>query len=202
MRKMIVTADLPLVLALGLSMLGCQSHSAEQNASHSAQQNAPKVKVGSALRAKANSPAVPATANNPTKKDSIGKGSTTVAASQPSSFWTEQLDVNDDGKDEISDFLYDAQRGVVYTYREDYFTCPNGNPASSGILEALYATGNPAGKPVGSGWYAVSLNAGQCNAKEARTFGCRFDTAGNPTECGAITINNATGEVDIADAQI
>jgi hypothetical protein len=192
-RKVIMTTDLLLVVGLGLSVLGCQSHSA--------QQIAPKVKVGSALTAKASSPATPATAKNQTTKDSIGKGQTAVQASQPSSAWTEELDVDDDGTVETSDFLYDAQRGVLYTYREDDFACPNGNPANGSILEALYATGNKAGRPVGSGWYAVSLNAGQCNAKQAGTFGCRFDASGNATACGAIAINYATGEVDIASAQ-
>jgi hypothetical protein len=57
------------------------------------------------------------------------------------------------------------------------------NPESGSILIALYAKGNP-GKPVGSGWYLVNLNAGQCAAKEAGTFGCKFDASGNLTEKG------------------
>jgi hypothetical protein len=181
------------IVGLALTVLGCQSHTAEQIA--------PKVKVGSALKAKASSPAAPATAKNQTQQDSIGKGLTTVQASQPSSSWTEALDVDDDGVVETSDFLYDAQRGVLYTYREDEFACPNGNPASGSILEAVYATGNKADKPVGSGWYAVNVNVGQCNAQKAGTFGCRFDANGNATQCGAVTVNYSTGEVDIASAQ-
>ena len=192
MKKAIVMTSMLLVFGLGRSSVG---------QSQATQQNAPKVKVGSALTTKASSPAAPAAAKNQSKKDSIGKGKTAVKASQPSSFWTEELDVDDDGTVETSDFLYDAQRSVVYTYREDDFTCPNGNPESGSILEALYAKGNKAGKPVGSGWYAVSLNAGQCNAKQTGTFGCRFDANGNPTECGAIAVNYATGEVDIAAVQ-
>ena len=66
---------------------------------------------------------------------------------------------------------------------------------------ALYAKGNKANKPVGSGWYLVSLNAGQCSAKKAGTFGCKFDANGNPTECGAATVNNATGEIDVIVAK-
>jgi hypothetical protein len=193
MRKVIVITDLLLLLSLGITLLGCQSQPA--------QQIVPKVKVGSALTAKANSPSTPATAKYQTKSDSIGKGQTAVQASQPSSAWTEELDVDDDGTAETSQFLYDAQRGVLYTYREDDYACPNGNPASGSILEALYATGNKAGKPVGSGWYAVSVNAGQCNAQKAGTFGCRFDASGNATQCGAVTMNYSTGEVDIVSAQ-
>jgi hypothetical protein len=185
------------MMLAGIAM--AQNETAGQ--SQGAQQNAPKVKVGSALTAKASSPAPSPTAKNQAKKASIGKGPTTVKASQPSSSWVEQLDVDDDGTVETSDFLYDPERGILYTYREDDFTCPNGKPESGSILEALYAKGNPAGKPVGSGWYAVSLNAGQCNAKQAGTFGCRFDASGNPTECGAMTVDYATGEVDLASAQ-
>ena len=122
-----------------------------------AQQTAPKVMVGTQLNAKAATPAPGANAKNTTQKASVGKGATSVKASQPSSFWTEELDVDDDGTVENSQYLYDAKRGILYTYREDDFACPNGNPESGSILMALYANGNPANKPVGSGWYLVNL---------------------------------------------
>lgn len=162
---------------------------------------APKVKVGTKLTAKAASPTPGTAAKNTGQKTSVGKGTTSVKASQPSSFWTEELDVDDDGVVEDSQYLYDAQRGILYTYREDDFSCPNGHPESGSILMALYATGNKANKPVGSGWYLVNLNAGQCAAKKAGTFGCKFDANGNPTECGAATVNNATGEIDVVVAK-
>ena len=161
------------------------------------QQAAPKVKVGTQLTAKAATPTPGPNSKNAAQKTSVGKGKTMVQASAPSSFWTEELDVDDDGTVETSDYLYDAQRGILYTYREDDFSCPNGNPESGSILMALYAKGNKADKPVGSGWYLVNLNAGQCAAKKAGTFGCKFDANGNPTECGAATVNNATGEIDV-----
>lgn len=166
-----------------------------------AQQTAPKVKLGTQLSAKAATPAPGANAKNTSQKTSIGKGGTSVKASQPSSFWTEELDVDDDGTVEDSQYLYDAKRGILYTYREDDFACPNGNPESGNILVALYAQGNPANKPVGSGWYLVNLNAGQCAAKKAGTFGCKFDANGNATECGAATVNGATGEINVIVAK-
>ena len=109
-----------------------------------AQQTAPKVKVGTQLTARATTPAPGANAKNTAQKASVGKGATSVKASQPSSFWTEELDVDDDGTVENSQYLYDAKRGVLYTYREDDFACPNGNPESGSILMVLYAKGNPA----------------------------------------------------------
>jgi hypothetical protein len=45
------------------------------------------------------------------------------------------------------------------------------------------------------------LNAGQCAAKESGAFGCKFDASGDPTDCGAAAINNATGEVDLVATQ-
>src|ERR1700739_936667 len=75
------------------------------------QQNAPKVKVGSQLTAKASAPAPGATAKNTAPKAGVGKGATSVKASQPSSFWTEEVDVDDDGTVENNQFLYDAKRG-------------------------------------------------------------------------------------------
>ena len=166
--------------------------------SPAAQQGAPTVKTGSALKAKAASPAPSDVAKNKSQKTTIGKGKATAKASAPSSYWTEEVDVHDDGSAETTEFLYDAQRGIVYAYGEDDFTCANGKPEKAGILEAVYAAGNKAGKPVGSGYYVVGLNAGQCAAKKAGAYGCKVDANGNPTECGAIAVNDATGEVVVA----
>jgi hypothetical protein len=77
-------------------------------------QNVPKVVVGKQLTAKANAPSPGTAAKNPTQKSSVGKGTTLAKASQPSSFWVEDLDVDDDGVVETSDYLYDAQRGMLY----------------------------------------------------------------------------------------
>ena len=189
MKRSILITGLAIAFALG-------THAAAQ--SSAAQQNAPTVKTGSALKAKAAAPAPSATAKNQSKKTSIGKGKAVAKASAPSSYWTEEVDVHDDGSVETTEFLYDAKRGVVYAYGEDDFTCANGKPEKAGILEAVYAAGNQAGKPVGSGYYMVGLNAGQCAAKKAGAYGCKFDADGNPTECGAIAVNDATGEVTVA----
>jgi hypothetical protein len=166
-----------------------------------AQQPAPKVKIGAQQTAKATTPAPGPTAKNTATKTSVGKAPLAAKASQPSSFWTEELDVDDDGTVETNDYLYDAQRGILYSYREDDYRCPNGNAESGGILTALYAQGNKANKPVGSGGYIVYLDASNCKAKQAGMFGCKFDANGNATECGAATFNSATGEIDVVVAK-
>jgi type II secretory pathway pseudopilin PulG len=187
-----------IIVALAISFGLTAVKAAEQQA---AQQGAPTVKTGSALQSKANSPTPPAAAKNKSQKTAIGKGKASAKASAPSSYWTEEIDVHDDGTAETTEFLYDAQRGIVYAYGEDDFACANGNPERGGILEAVYAAGNKGGKPVGSGYYIVGLNAGQCAMKKAGAYGCKFDANGNPTECGAISVNDATGEVTVAVIQ-
>jgi hypothetical protein len=163
-----------------------------------AQQGAPTVKTGAAVKSKAAAPAPSPTAKNQSQKSSIGKGHATAKTAAPSSYWTEEVAMQDDGSVVTTEFLNDAKKGIVYAYGQDDFTCANGKPEKAGILEAVYAAGNKAGQPVGSGYYIVSLNAGQCAAKKAGAYGCKFDAAGNPTECGAIAVNDATGEVAIA----
>jgi hypothetical protein len=186
-----------MILITGLAVaLGLSADAAAQ--STAAQQGAPTVKTGAALKAKAASPAPSDTAKNQSQKTTIGKGKATAKASAPSSYWTEEVDLHDDGSVETTEFLYDAQRGIVYAYGEDDFTCANGKPEKAAILEAVYATGNKAGKPVGSGYYVVSLNAGQCAAKKAGAYGCKVDANGDPTECGTMVVNDATGEVTVA----
>jgi hypothetical protein len=189
MKKSILLGGL--IVGVGLFTLGVAQ-------SQTTTGTAPKVKVGPTVAAKANSPGPSATAKNQAQKSSVGKGATSVKSSAPSSYWTDMVDIDDDGNVEDNQFLWDAQRGVLYTYREDDFTCANGKPESGNILMAIYAKGNKAGKPVGSGWYVVGLNAGQCGVAKAGTFGCKFDASGNYTECGAAVVNEKTGEVDVA----
>jgi hypothetical protein len=163
--------------------------------------DAPKVKIGPTVAGKGNSPGPSMTATNKGEKSSIGKGGTTVKASAPASYWTDMVDIDDDGIVEDNQFLWDAQRGVLYTYRQDDFTCANGKPESGSILMGIYAMGNKAGKPAGSGWYVVGLNAGQCGIAAAGTFGCRFDASGNYAECGAVAVNKKTGELVVVVAK-
>ena len=192
------------ILIAGLAVaFGLSANVAAQ--STPAQQDVPSVKMGTAIQAKAASPGPSATANkssaaanNTSQRTSIGQGKATATASAPSSYWTEDVDLQDNGNVQATDFMYDAQRGVVYAYREDDFTCPNGNPERAGILEAAYTAGNKAGRPVGSGYYVVGLNAGQCAVQKSAAYGCRLDANGNPTQCGAIAVNDATGDATIS----
>lgn len=213
MKTRLVFAATIIVMVLPAQMLWGQAPSSQAPAQQSgqaasqsgaapaAQGAAPQVKVGSVSASKANSPTPGSTAKNKTKKTSIGKGKTTATASEPSSFWTEEIDMDGDGKPEETDMMYDASRGIMYMAYDGSFTCQNGEPANGSILEAVYAKGNSAGRPAGSGWYTVSVDEGRCGAKSAAEYGCKFDASQNPTECGLATLNEKTGELDVAVAK-
>lgn len=164
------------------------------------QSTTPKAQPNLLPSDKAMHPAPAANAQGKTQANSVGKGALTVTTAQPVDFWQEQVAFAGGGM-VTTDFLYDPNVGVLYGYREDDFKCSNGQPASGGILEALYTSSNKSGKPAGSGWYAVELDAGKCAAKESGIYGCKFDASGNATECGAATINGHTGDIDLVAVQ-
>lgn len=162
---------------------------------------APSVTVGKAVATAAASPTPSATAKNQGQRTSIGTGATSVKASGPSGYWTDMVDIDDDGVEEDNQFLLDKKRGILYTYREDKFQCANGSPSNGGILMAIYSAGNVDGRPTGSGWYIVGLKAGQCGESKAGTFGCRFDVNGKMTACGTAKIKDESGEVEVTIAK-
>ena len=167
----------------------------------SAQQaTTPKAQPSLVPQEKATNPLPSSNAQNKTQKKSVGTGKLTITTAQPVDFWQEQVAYSG-GSMVTTDFLYDPNVGVLYGYREDDFKCANGQPAHGGILQALYTSSNKSGKPVGSGWYAVELDAGKCAAKESGVYGCKFDASGSATECGAAALNTQTGELVIAVAQ-
>src|SRR6516225_11688987 len=158
---------------------------------------APTVNVGPAVAAKAANPAPSATAKNQAQKTVIGKGVASVKASEPSAYWTDLVDIDGDGVEEDTQFLFDKKRGILYTYKQDTYQCADGSSQNGDVLMAIYTQGNIAGKPSGSGWYVVAVKAGQCGEKKAGLFGCRFDASGKPTSCGTAKVKEESGEVDV-----
>jgi hypothetical protein len=152
-----------------------------------------KVPIGPALTAEAKNPTPPA---NATQATSIGKGSAAMKTKNSSgdtdSFWAEEIDVDADGNVEETDILWDDEDKALFFYYEDDFTCNNGATGSGAILIGLNAAGNPRKMPVGSGFYAVSLDKGECGAQAAALWGCKFDQNGNPTACGVAVLDEKT----------
>jgi hypothetical protein len=163
------------------------------------QQASPKVEVPILPKSRAMSPAPPADARHKAQKNTIGEGRVAVTTSEPSSYWEEHDAMGQMIQGVVTTaFLYDQKAGILYAYRNGDFACNNSN-MSGNVLEAVYAQGNPAGQPVGSGWYIAELNAGQCGAKADGVFGCKFNAEGQHTACGIATKNPQTGEVDFAE---
>jgi hypothetical protein len=178
------------------------SHAAEAGAGAGTVASPVKVKVPAAIIAKANNPAPPAEAS---KKTSIGKGKTAVNTSNgpgdDDSFWVEQIDVDGDGDVESTDVIWDDEDRVLFLYSENNsLVCADGGAATADLLVAINGKGNARKRPAGSGWYLVSLDETECKAEAAETYGCRFDTKGNPTACGVAVVDEKNDDIIIATA--
>jgi hypothetical protein len=157
----------------------------------------PTIKVGPQTAAKAANPSPSAAAKNQGQKTGIGVGPASVLASGPSAYWTDMVDLDGDGAEEDTQFLFDKQRGILYTYKQDNYQCADGTSQNGDVLMGIYAQGNTAGRPSGSGWFVVAVKAGQCGEKKAGLFGCRFDASGKPTTCGAAKVKEDSGELEV-----
>jgi len=158
----------------------------------------PTVNVGPEVAAKAANPAPSATAKNQSQKTQIGVGPASVLASGPSAYWTDMVDLNGNGVEQDTQFLFDKQRGILYTYKRDNYQCANGTSQNGDVLMGIYTQGNNAGRPSGSGWFVVSVKAGQCGEKKAGLFGCRFDASGKMTTCGTAKVKEESGELEVS----
>jgi hypothetical protein len=157
----------------------------------------PTVNVGPVVAAKAANPAPSALAKKQGQKTGIGNGAASVKASGPSAYWTDLVDIDGDGVEEDTQFLFDKQRGILYTYKQDNYKCADGASQNGDVLMGIYTQGNTAGKPSGSGWYVVTVKAGQCGEKKASLFGCRFDASGKQTTCGTAKVKEESGEIEV-----
>jgi hypothetical protein len=157
----------------------------------------PTMNVGPAAAEKAANPTPSPAAKNQAQKTAIGVGPASVKASAPSAYWTDLVDIDGDGVEEDTQFLYDKQRGILYTYKQDNYQCADGTSQNGDVLMGIYTQGNQAGNPSGSGWFVVAVKAGQCGEKKDGLFGCRFNAAGKPTICGSAKVKEESGEVEV-----
>jgi hypothetical protein len=120
---------------------------------------------------------------------SIGTGRLALNRANQSYVWSQEVDYDNDGTVEKTDFLFDPVDKMTFLYVEKDFTCAGGTGrGSGGILMAIYGDGNKQGKPAGSGWYVAELDKGECNAQAAALWGCKFDANGNQTACGIVAV--------------
>src|SRR5277367_1427073 len=157
----------------------------------------PTVKVGPVAAAKAANPTPTAAAKNQGQRTAIGTEAASVKASGPSAYWTDLVDIDGDGVEEDTQFLFDKQRGILYTYKRDAYQCGAGSSQNGEVLMGIYTPANTAGKPSGSGWFVVAVKAGQCGEQKPGLFGCRFDASGKPTTCGTARVKEESGELEV-----
>ena len=154
-----------------------------------------------ATTAMATAPAAPATATMATAATS-GPISANTAQEGDSgdASWVAQIDVDGDSTAADATFVWDDEEKILYIAVDDDEVCAAGGVAVANTLTALFATGNVAGAPVGSGWTATYLDATECGAAEPVLWGERFDATGAVTEAGVATIDPATGDLVVATA--
>lgn len=184
-------------MGIALAVSACATGSKTQSAS----QAPADIQVPASVRAMATAPQPPA---NATKGSGIGKGglatSTADGAGDMDFVWAQEIDITGDGQVENTQFLWDDEDKILYLSAAATFACGDtSGEGAGGLLIALEATGNTDKEPVGSGTWAVELDASECQAQAAGIYGCEFDADGNPTECGAAELDEKTGDLDIEE---
>ena len=146
----------------------------------------------------------PSPTGNASKKTTVGKGKTAVNTANKNddddSFWVESIDIDGDGNAEESDVLYDDEDKILFFHAEGEFKCKDGGKGTGSMLIAVNQAGNSRGRPAGSGWYIVDLDASECKAEKAGLYGCKFDAAGNATACGVVMLDEKNDDVTIVTA--
>jgi len=115
------------------------------------------------------------------------------------SSWVAQVDIDGDSTAATATFVFDDEARILYIAAEDDEACTAGGVAQANTLTALFAAGNEAAAPTGSGWTATYLDATECGAAAPVLWGERFDSTGTVYEAGVATIDN-NGDLVIATA--
>ena len=138
------------------------------------------------------------------ESSSIGKDGMTVntqnSPGDTDFLWVQEIDTDGNGDLESANLIWDGEDKILYFYYEGEFKCKNGKTAKGEALIGVNGKDNPGKKPAGSGFYAVSLDKGECGAEEAGLWGCRFDSAGNPTVCGVVGLDDKYDDIIILKA--
>ncbi len=136
-----------------------------------------------------------------TKTTAIGTEHLNMTTPPNSQSWMEQLDIDGNGQIDSTTLTWDGKDKILFSTTSGTLTCQNGATGNGELLIAVNGEGNPNGRPVGSGFWLASLDKGQCGAQAQSLWGCKFDTAGNPTACGSARIDDKTHDLVIAGSR-
>jgi hypothetical protein len=188
----VAVAAIAFLIVVGLS---AQTRSGSSTGSTGVNYQPPKM-----VTQKAMNPMPGPNAKQQTKQSTIGKDKAMVKTSKDNSFWVEEIDIDGSGNPVEAQMLWDDTNKVLYTYADKPFQCKDGSSGNGDFLIAAYGKGNIMKKPAGSGWWAASLDQGQCKARTDELFGCKFDASGKNTACGVANLNEKTNDLTIVEA--
>lgn len=157
-----------------------------------------QITVGPAAKALAASPTPPANAEQKTLvkiPNTAFALDTKNTKDDKDSFWVQEVDVDGDGNVESANIAWDDEDKVLFIAYEDDFTCKNGGTGKGGVLIGINGEGNPRNLAAGSGFYAVSLDKGECGIASKGLWGCKFDPNGNPTACGVAVLDEKNDSI-------
>jgi hypothetical protein len=157
--------------------------------------------VGGDLQKRVLSPSPGPGATNQTKRAVIGRGKTTMdTGDAKNSSWSETLDVSGAGQVVSTDMLWDGSSKILYAFAQTTLRCTHGKTVDGGVLAGIYGKKNFLGKPLGSGWWVVALEQGQCEAPVAGLYGCKFDGLGQTLACGRAELDPRINDMAIVEA--
>ncbi len=199
------TVAVSFLTALALLASACKSSPKPEEATNqpapTPAPSVPNIKVTPPVQAKAKAPKPGPNAKKQPATEAFGKGKASVhfkGKTRQPSFWSEQLDVDSSGNPVLVDEAWDNHDKIFYVSNDRTFTCGDGQTATGSTLMAIYAKGNPRKRPAGSGWWVTELHKGDCAVPRDDIYGCRFDAAGNNSDCGeAKIIQTETDDVTI-----
>src|SRR5262249_33984801 len=155
MRKVLaVTA----VAVMGSLVLFCLSGLAQSQHAPTTQGGGVTYQVTTVGTAKAIEPIPGQKSKQQNKQTTKRTGKAMVKTSKDNSFWVEEIDMDGSGNPVDAHMLWDDTDKVLYTYADKSSQCSDGSSANGDFLIAIYASGNRAKKPAGSGWWVAGLD--------------------------------------------
>ncbi len=140
-------------------------------------------------------------ATNQSKKGAIGRGKAMIDTGDPkNSFWSETIDISGAGQITNTDMLWDGSSKILYAFAQTTLRCSHGKTIDGGVLLGIYGKKNFLEKPVGSGWWVVELQQGQCEAPLAGLYGCKFSPSGQSLACGRAEVDPRINDMEIVEA--
>lgn len=131
----------------------------------------------------------------------VGNNRVTASRNHDVSVWAEQIDIDGDGTIDDATFAYDEPNKILFASKSGAFKCKGGGAGGSGdMLIAVNLAGNLRRRPVGSGFWAASVDEDECGAPFAGIFGCRFDSDGVDTRCGLVHVDSKIDDIMIITA--